>query len=160
MNPAWSIILFTTIGGLRARTWPSWPLPWPDAVWGRTLGKAFVGADACWTVGSRSCWSRRWSRPSSISGHPDARMAGRSLMWRTSWMSREVIVLPAYIVLMGAWALLAALHGAASRWKLVAQGAGRCSAIALRGSAAVAVHGDDLRLHPLHPGVGTPADGR
>jgi DMSO reductase anchor subunit len=29
-----------------------------------------------------------------------------ALMWRTSWMSREVIVLPAFIVLVGLWWLL------------------------------------------------------
>jgi DMSO reductase anchor subunit len=34
-----------------------------------------------------------------------------ALMWRTSWMSREVIVLPAFIGLVGAWAV-AALAGA------------------------------------------------
>ena len=33
------------------------------------------------------------------------------LMWRTSWLSREVIVLPAFIGLVGAWAV-AALAGA------------------------------------------------
>jgi DMSO reductase anchor subunit len=39
-------------------------------------------------------------------GHP-MRAWRAALMWRTSWMSREVIVLPAYIALVGAWALLA-----------------------------------------------------
>jgi DMSO reductase anchor subunit len=31
------------------------------------------------------------------------------LMWRTSWMSREVILLPAFIALVGAWALVLAM---------------------------------------------------
>jgi DMSO reductase anchor subunit len=30
-------------------------------------------------------------------------------MWRTSWMSREVIVLPAFIAIVGAWALLSTI---------------------------------------------------
>lgn len=37
-------------------------------------------------------------------GHP-LRAWRAALMWRTSWMSREVIVLPAFIGLVGAWAL-------------------------------------------------------
>jgi DMSO reductase anchor subunit len=32
------------------------------------------------------------------------------LMWRTSWMSREVIVMPAFIALVGLWIFLLALH--------------------------------------------------
>lgn len=38
-------------------------------------------------------------------GHP-TRAWRAALMWRTSWMSREVIVLPAFIALVTAWALL------------------------------------------------------
>jgi DMSO reductase anchor subunit len=38
-------------------------------------------------------------------GHP-LRAWRAVLMWRTSWMSREVIVLPAFIGITGAWALL------------------------------------------------------
>ena len=41
-------------------------------------------------------------------GHP-LRAWRTVLMWRTSWMSREVIVLPAFIALVGGWALLATL---------------------------------------------------
>jgi DMSO reductase anchor subunit len=37
-------------------------------------------------------------------GHP-LRAWRAALMWRTSWMSREVIVLPAFMVLIAAWAL-------------------------------------------------------
>lgn len=38
-------------------------------------------------------------------GHP-MRAWRAAMMWRTSWMSREVIVLPAFIALTAAWALL------------------------------------------------------
>jgi DMSO reductase anchor subunit len=37
------------------------------------------------------------------------------LMWRTSWMSREVIVLPAFIALVGLWWLVVRL-GESPRW--------------------------------------------
>jgi sulfite dehydrogenase (quinone) subunit SoeC len=39
-------------------------------------------------------------------GHP-ARAWRAVLMWRTSWMSREVIVLPLFIGIVGAWAIVA-----------------------------------------------------
>ena len=47
------------------------------------------------------------------------------LMWRTSWMSREVIVLPAYIALVALWwlALFTGADGALARglpWAVVA----------------------------------------
>ena len=41
------------------------------------------------------------------------------LMWRTSWMSREVIVLPAFIGLVGLWLLALALHASAAWVKLL-----------------------------------------
>ena len=41
------------------------------------------------------------------------------LMWRTSWMSREVIVLPAFIGLVGLWWLALALHASAAWVKLL-----------------------------------------
>jgi len=40
------------------------------------------------------------------------------LMWRTSWMSREVIVLPALIAVVGAW-LVAEMLNMAVFWRLV-----------------------------------------
>lgn len=48
-------------------------------------------------------------------GHP-LRAWRAVLMWRTSWMSREVIVLPVFIAIVGAWASLSTIapaqHGA------------------------------------------------
>lgn len=41
-------------------------------------------------------------------GHP-LRAWRAILMWRTSWMSREVILLPAFMAVAGGWALLATL---------------------------------------------------
>jgi DMSO reductase anchor subunit len=51
-------------------------------------------------------------------GHP-MRAWRAVLMWRTSWMSREVIVLPAFMALAGGWAVWATLAGpsaAAAPW--------------------------------------------
>lgn len=41
-------------------------------------------------------------------GHP-LRAWRAVLMWRTSWMSREVVLLPAFIGIVGAWALLSTI---------------------------------------------------
>lgn len=46
-------------------------------------------------------------------GHP-LRAWRAVLMWRTSWMSREVIALPVFIALMAAWAWLASSPSAAA----------------------------------------------
>ena len=40
------------------------------------------------------------------------------LMWRTSWMSREVIVLPAFIVLLGLWGV-SLQRGAGAPWSVL-----------------------------------------
>ena len=75
------------------------------------------------------------------------------LMWRTSWLSREVIVLPAFIAVVGA-----VVAGASHR---LAHGARRAAARWHRArGAAVVLHRDDLRLPALHPGVGAAADAR
>lgn len=50
-------------------------------------------------------------------GHP-VRAWRAALMWRTSWMSREVIVLPAFIALTAMWAVLAS-EGGSSVWVAV-----------------------------------------
>jgi hypothetical protein len=76
------------------------------------------------------------------------------LMWRTSWMSREVIVLPAFIGWWrcGGWP--------ARRRSTETPGCrGRAGHRSAR-LAAVVLHRDDLRLPAFHRGVGTPADHR
>ena len=52
-------------------------------------------------------------------GHP-LRAWRAVLMWRTSWMSREVIALPLFIALVAGWAVLATFGGStqAPRWLL------------------------------------------
>ena len=59
-------------------------------------------------------------------GHPE-RAWRTALMWRTSWMSREVIVLPAFIAVVAAWAL----HLTLGRGGSAAATALACAAIVL-----------------------------
>ena len=99
MKPAWSIILFTTIGG---------------AAQGMAVVAAVTTLSGAAPQGlvAQMLWTSLAMLVAALVasffhlGHP-LRAWRAILMWRTSWMSREVIVLPAYIVLIGAWALLA-----------------------------------------------------
>jgi DMSO reductase anchor subunit len=50
-------------------------------------------------------------------GHPE-RAWRAAAMWRTSWLSREVIVLPVFIVLAGTWTVLESM-GQAALWILL-----------------------------------------
>ena len=50
-------------------------------------------------------------------GHPE-RAWRAAAMWRTSWLSREVIVLPVFISLAGAWTVLESM-GQETRWILI-----------------------------------------
>ena len=76
-------------------------------------------------------------------------------MWRTSWLSREVIVLPAFIGVVALWWLRRC--GRARR--RCGRGCCRWPRIARR-RAALVLHGDDLRVPALHRGVGASADAR
>lgn len=101
MKPAASIILFTTIAGA-------------------AQGMAVVLAAASLAGGAPAAalpamlWTITGMLMAALVasffhlGHP-MRAWRTVLMWRTSWMSREVIVMPAFIGLVGAWALLATL---------------------------------------------------
>ena len=96
MKPAASIILFTTIAGA-------------------AQGAAVVLAVASLLGGAPAAMpAMLWALAAMLVaalvasffhlGHP-LRAWRAVLMWRTSWMSREVIVLPAFIALVVAWAL-------------------------------------------------------
>lgn len=103
MKPALSIILFTTIAG---------------AAQGMVvaLALATLAGMAPATALAPLLWAATGMLLVALVasffhlGHP-LRAWRTVLMWRTSWMSREVIVLPAFIGLVGAWAV-AALAGA------------------------------------------------
>lgn len=97
MRPAASIILFTTLAG---------------AAQGLTVVLAV--ASIAGVAPARAHTGMLWVATVLLLlglaasffhlGHP-LRAWRAALMWRTSWMSREVIVLPAFIALTAAWAL-------------------------------------------------------
>lgn len=97
MKPAFSIIVFTTVAGaaqgaavvLAAATFAGVA---PAAA----LAPMLWALTAMLLVGLAASFFHL--------GHP-LRAWRAVLMWRTSWMSREVIVLPAFIAVIGAWAL-------------------------------------------------------
>jgi len=97
MNPALSIIIFTTLAGAAQGLAVVLAL---SQLLGTGLDHSFV---------SRSLWLAVMLSIASLVasffhlGQP-MRAWRAAMMWRTSWMSREVIVLPLFIVLVGTWA--------------------------------------------------------
>jgi DMSO reductase anchor subunit len=99
MNPAWSVVLFTLLCGasqglavaLAVGHWMD--APWVSAMHGPTIAIAF-------TAGLAGLVASFFHL-----GHP-MRAWRAVLMWRTSWLSREVIVLPIYLACLVAWALM------------------------------------------------------
>ena len=105
MRPALSIILFTTIAG---------------AAQGLAVvlaAASLAGAAPHGALGSM-LWVATGMLMAALAasffhlGHP-LRAWRAAMMWRTSWMSREVIVLPAFIAVTAAWALQSTLSGGA-----------------------------------------------
>ena len=102
MNPAWSIILFTTLAGSAQGLVVVLAL---TQLGGNPPAAGFrLGALGLATVGLLVALGASFFHL----GHP-LRAWRAVLMWRTSWMSREVIVLPAFIALVMGWAALLAL---------------------------------------------------
>jgi sulfite dehydrogenase (quinone) subunit SoeC len=119
MHPPWSMIFFTTLAG---------------AAQGLLL--ALVGIELCALVGAIAPvpGSRFYGSGAVIAlilggiglvaasfhlGHP-LRAWRSAAMWRTSWLSREVIVLPAFLGCVALWAMAHALGGATLGWGLAA----------------------------------------
>ena len=96
MKPAFSIILFTTLAGAAQGAVVVLALA---TLAGRAPAAAL--APMLWTLTAMLGVSLVASF--FHLGHP-LRAWRAVLMWRTSWMSREVIVLPAFIALVGGWA--------------------------------------------------------
>jgi DMSO reductase anchor subunit len=107
MHPAWSILLFTTTAGFAQGLVVVLALAClfgaaPDAMF---LSTALAVATVLLVAALAASFFHL--------GHP--RRAWRAaLMWRTSWMSREVIVLPAFIAVVAGWAVAAALGASAT----------------------------------------------
>lgn len=109
MHPAWSVIVFTTVSGaaqgmavlLALCTLLGVPLA-PALVSGAlllALLMLLVGLGASFLHLGRPM--RAWRAVA---------------MWRTSWLSREVIVLPAFIAVVGLWWLTLQLSGPLAPW--------------------------------------------
>lgn len=101
MRPAFSIILFTTMAGTA-----------------QGLAVVLAIATLAGTAPRAAMGSMLWVATTMLAialtasffhlGHP-LRAWRAAMMWRTSWMSREVIVLPAFICVTAAWALQSTL---------------------------------------------------
>jgi DMSO reductase anchor subunit len=96
MNPAWSVVFFTTLAGvgqgvvmaLAAATLAGAALPAP-------LLLIALGAALVLLVTALGASFLHLGRPE--------RAWRAVLMWRTSWLSREVIVLPMFIAVVACW---------------------------------------------------------
>lgn len=97
MNPALSIIIFTTLAGAAQGLAVVLAL---SQLFGAGLDNAFV-ARSLWVAVALAIVSLVASF--FHLGRP-LRAWRAAMMWRTSWMSREVIVLPIFILLVGIWA--------------------------------------------------------
>ncbi len=101
MNPAFSVVVFTTIAGAAQGLVVALALA---RLAGMSLSPSFMStalviAEAMLLVGLGASFGHL--------GRPE-RAWRAVLMWRTSWLSREVIVLPAFIGIVALWWL--ALH--------------------------------------------------
>ena len=96
MNPAFSVVVFTTIAGAAQGLVVTLALA---ALAGLPLGAGFasialVVAEVMLLIGLGASFGHL--------GRPE-RAWRAVLMWRTSWLSREVIVLPAFIGIVSLW---------------------------------------------------------
>lgn len=104
MNPAFSVVIFTTIAGAAQGLVVALALA---VLFGAVLSPSFVNwslfiAGVMLLIGLGASFGHL--------GRPER--AWRTwMMWRTSWLSREVIVLPAFIGIVGLWWLLS-INGA------------------------------------------------
>jgi sulfite dehydrogenase (quinone) subunit SoeC len=107
MHPAFSILFFTTFIGIGQGivvTLAAWVLTGQQISPG-VLSISLAIATVLLTIGLGASFLHL--------GHK--MRAWRAIaMWRTSWMSREVIVLPIYIALVALWAFVATLKSGAS----------------------------------------------
>ena len=95
MNPAFSVILFTVLTGMSQGITVFMALMQLLAAPGRPLLLAALGAGLVLAIVGLACSFLHLGRP--------ARAWRAVLMWRTSWLSREVIAMPAYIMVLALW---------------------------------------------------------
>ena len=104
MNPAWSVIIFTTLAGAGQGLFLA--LFAADA-WDAARGQASF---APWFVATAVLGSLGLTGGGLLAsffhlGHPE-RAWRAAAMWRTSWLSREVIVLPLFMLLVALYGWL------------------------------------------------------
>ena len=108
MNPAFSVVFFTTLAGAAQGLVVALALA---ALGGLAVGAGFtaamLGVAAAMLVVGLGCSFLHLGRPE--------RAWRAATMWRTSWLSREVIVLPAFIAVVVLW-WVAVRMGASSPW--------------------------------------------
>lgn len=111
MKPAFSVIFFTTLAGSAQGLIVAlaFALLLDAGIGSQHLVVALLVAEILLIVALASSFLHIGNR---------ARAWRAILMWRTSWMSREVIVLPALIAIVGAWLAAEAL-GVAGPWQVV-----------------------------------------
>ena len=103
MNPAWSIVFFTTLSGAAQGLVVALAVA---VLAGFGLDPAFLRAALA--VASVTLLAALGSSFLHL-GHK-LRAWRAVLMWRTSWMSREVIVMPAFMAVVAAWWLALAME--------------------------------------------------
>jgi sulfite dehydrogenase (quinone) subunit SoeC len=92
VNPAWSVVIFTTLAGAGQGLFLAL---YAAQATGRFLQAGLACAFALLAAGLAASFFHL--------GHPE-RAWRSAAMWRTSWLSREVIVLPAFMALVIAYA--------------------------------------------------------
>ena len=108
MHPAWSVIFFTVLAGLGQGLFLLLVRAASAGMEARALAMGGVASAALLCVGLACSFFHL--------GHP--LRAWRALaMWRTSWLSREVIVLPATIAVVAAWSLAQWLGWQGADWE-------------------------------------------
>ncbi len=98
MRPAWSVILFTTLAGAGQGLFLA-------MVAGEILGGAPVAFIVCGAALALGLLAAGLAASFFHLGHPE-RAWRSAAMWRTSWLSREVIVLPLFMALVAAYGVL------------------------------------------------------
>ena len=107
MHPAWSVILFTVLAGLGQGLFVMLVRASGSGISPHLLGAAGLACTALLCVGLACSFFHL--------GHP-LRAWRAVAMWRTSWLSREVIVLPLTIAAVGAWSLAQLAGWAHAQW--------------------------------------------
>jgi DMSO reductase anchor subunit len=123
MHPAFSILFFTTLAGAAQGLVFTLALA---ALFGLALAPGFLTlalgvAEVLLVAGLAASFMHLGRK---------TRAWRAVLMWRTSWMSREVIVLPAFIALVGLW-WLSLMLGIGAPWSWLLPVLVLCGAVAL-----------------------------